>query len=146
LYDVGEFSNGKIFTTSEYLNVESKYAEAINLIIEKIDISFLLIIEIEKWKRKLKIENFNSIYNKSFFLIYKKLKNEYRIEKNELDIVIKLILRGNIWGKLIFKDSFFVHFGYDYYMYVGCKKDISDIIKKIELLGLYVEDYKSPYL
>lgn len=41
----------------------------------------------------------------------------------------------------------FVHFGYDYYMYIGSSKELpQDLRNKIENLGLFVENFESPYL
>jgi hypothetical protein len=41
----------------------------------------------------------------------------------------------------------FIHFGYDYYMYIGSSKIAPDfLIKKIQDEDLFVEEFKSPYL
>ena len=40
----------------------------------------------------------------------------------------------------------FVHFGWDYYMYIGSAKQCTGTIVQIQKSGLYIEQYKSPYL
>ena len=39
----------------------------------------------------------------------------------------------------------FVHFGYDYYMYIGSNKRFKGIINTIANTGLFIEEFESPY-
>jgi len=40
----------------------------------------------------------------------------------------------------------FVHFGYDYYMYIGSKKKLVNEIEEMIRLGLFPVEMQSPYL
>jgi hypothetical protein len=43
------------------------------------------------------------------------------------------------------KDKFFVHFGWDYYMYIGSSVNCPSLIKIAKDNGLFVEEVRSPY-
>ncbi len=73
-------------------------------------------------------------------------KHLLQIEIDELPIVVRQNLRGIVYCKLEAEDSFYIHFGYDFYMYIGSIYDCRKSIRNIELSGLYVEPFESPYL
>jgi hypothetical protein len=54
-------------------------------------------------------------------------------------------LREEFWCRLETEDRF-LHFGYDYYMYVGVKTTCSASITFAREVGLFVEQFDSPYL
>jgi hypothetical protein len=58
--------------------------------------------------------------------------------------ILRGILRNKYWCRLKSNNSF-VHIGWDYYMYVGCNKEVVSIINKTEKNGLYVEEMESPH-
>lgn len=60
--------------------------------------------------------------------------------------VVRLALREELWCRLEMPGRFFLHFGYDYYMYVGCRADLPEAVAEAERLGLFVELHPSPYL
>ena len=39
----------------------------------------------------------------------------------------------------------YIHFGYDYYMYIGSSNACDNVRIKIQEEGLFVEEFKSPY-
>lgn len=67
-------------------------------------------------------------------------------EQEELARVIRLVLREFIWCRLHADNGFFLHFGWDYYMYCGGVKLTDDLRDEITKTGLFVEDFASPYL
>ena len=58
--------------------------------------------------------------------------------------VIGRILREDFWCRLQTDDAF-VHFGRDYYMYIGVPRRCIAAERIAAELGLYVEDFSSPY-
>ena len=75
---------------------------------------------------------------------YNTIKKRQSIKKEVISQVARLALRENIWAKLESKDMY-IHFGYDYYMYIGSTKHCNNMISKIEESGLFVEPFVSPY-
>lgn len=54
----------------------------------------------------------------------------------------RLALREIVWGRLSSQSGLYVHFGYDFNMYIG---DAGDRLKGYVVGDLFVEDFPSPY-
>lgn len=139
--DIGKKFEGKILTLAEYMRVEDAYVNAVVSLMKCVGISSLCIEALEKKNRQYE----KLSYDNHMFTVYKKLRKGSLLSLNEIESVVRLALREDIWCKLKYSSFFYVHFGYDYYMYIGsaqmCKKEI----QKIQEMGLYVEEQESPY-
>jgi hypothetical protein len=51
---------------------------------------------------------------------HKKIQEGDLIVESEIENILKLILREKLWCKLVSEGKLFIHFGYDFYMYIGC--------------------------
>ena len=58
--------------------------------------------------------------------------------------VLRGVLREEFWCRLEADDAL-VHVGWDYYMYLGVPRPCPTTRRQVENLGLYVEDFASPY-
>lgn len=58
---------------------------------------------------------------------------------------VRLNLRELAWCRLELPSRFFVHFGYDYYMYVGSRAALPGAVQRAGELGLFVEPRRSPH-
>ena len=65
------------------------------------------------------------------------------VNEAEISLLGKLNLRGNLECKMEIEGKFFVHFGWDYYMYIGCQADCMSAVSRTEADGMYVEPFKS---
>lgn len=129
--DIGKTIHGKLFTLESYLEVENKYIDTVIYFMEKMDIETLTIKDLE-------------IYTES--KLPEGIKDNVLVDKNLIRNIITLILREDIWAKLECNKELQIHFGYDYYMYIISSEKNLEVIKKIRELGLYVENYHSPYV
>lgn len=137
--DIGQVFNGEVFSLDEYLDIEEKYCTAVNLFMECCEADNLILTSVEYFNEKL-----SKLYPVSTKSIHKKVKNGNSYSRSEINDICKLILRENIWGKLS-SSNMYVHFGYDYYMYIGVEADCIKTLMKIEEDGLFVEEVMSPY-
>jgi hypothetical protein len=62
-----------------------------------------------------------------------------------LEEAFRLVLREHLWCRFEDDSGAFVHFGYDYNMYIGVSRTSPLVIVGAERLGLFVEDFPSPY-
>lgn len=128
--DVGKVYNGKIFELKEYLRVENLYLHAIQLIARHNGVSFFEISSLELLRRPdtplLDVVDHSSVDLESALVIAQK------------------VLREELWCKLL-HPKMIVHFGYDYYMYIGSAKSSTLELEKIRDMGLFIEEKKSPY-
>ena len=72
------------------------------------------------------------------------------VSKDELPDVIRLALREVFWYKLktgsgLSGLKFYLHFGWDFYMYIGSRSPSTEAIHYTESHGLFVEPMESPY-
>lgn len=124
--DVGGVFNGHVFTLKEYLKIEQKYLSVINDIINLCKIPNFIIDSLEKYDETTKWEN-NKV-----------------ISKEEINKIIIDCLRNKCWCRLTLNE-YYIHFGYDFYVYLSVPLKIDDIKRICEMYNLYVETMDSPF-
>lgn len=146
MYDIGKFFSGKEVTHDEYLNIERLYVDAITEYMNCLGISTLTVKDLEKWSETIEILDFPELYTKEMSELYARIKEGVNFNIEEIRDLSRLILRNNIWC-ILEKDSImYVHFGHDYYMFIGSFKECKDAVNKIIRSGLYVEPFISPFI
>ncbi|SDW21926.1 hypothetical protein [Paenibacillus sp. CF384] len=140
--EIGKIINGNLFTLEEYLFIEHAYVETIiEFLNEKRQYSLRLI---QTSNRSISHEDKTSIlYDNEFGMI--NIKEDLIVNINEIRLICKMILRNFADCQLYSKDNFFVHFGWDYYMYIGSNQKSLTAIEFAKKSGLYVEELSSPY-
>ena len=123
--DIGKKFPSGVLTLEQYTMVENRYISCCIELLEKAGVSRLYIKQAEIYDAKIALP-------------------KYVADKSSIGQVIRDCLREKYWAKLENTD-FFIHFGYDYYMYVGTDltASITDTICKKH--SLYCEKFRSPY-
>ncbi len=138
--DVDKTFDNQILSYTEYLQVENAYINAIELFIEFLNVDSFTIIGLEKNDVPQKS---NEPFSSEMLKVYSVIKNNKFFDKTTIPTIARLCLRNNIWCRLE-SDKMFIHFGYDYYMYIGSKNEPNNLIlEKIKKSGLFVEQLKS---
>ena len=130
--DIGRRFDGVLFLEDEYKRVENAYVKAVFAFKETMKIKTLSLASV--W---------NGFDYKDPDLT---LEDGQEYSGKELERIIRLVLREKFTCHLISGDSMFVHFGFDYYMYIGTSKPCDGAVEKVLALGLFPEKFKSPYL
>ena len=141
--DIGKTYNGKKFLYEEYIKTENNYIKTILMFIKLNNVKYMTVDDLEKHP------NPTVVYDEYDFQIeklIKKIQNEMKINIFDINLLSRAILRERIWAKLHFNDVLYIHFGYDYYMYIGSKQEPKKEIEQINKLGLEVEPMISPYI
>ena len=116
--DIGKIFNGKIFTKSEYLEIEKRYIECAIDIISESQCKYLTIGYIADYINK------------------KNYRYKSRIHISQIPDILQDMLRNKVWCVLVnLKKKLQIDIGWDYYMHVICP------IKE-ERLKLIVESHK----
>ena len=136
--DIGKKYHNQEFTYQQYMEIENKYIQSILLFMNCLGINSLRLSKLEKNNSP----NFGDLNIHKFF---DSLKEGNILNKDEIVKVARMVLREIMWCKLESRNMY-VHFGYDYYMYLGTTEVCEEAIKKIEDFGLFIEPFKSPYL
>lgn len=139
--EIGKNINGNEFTLDEYLQVEASYINSVIKFIEESSIDSLRILQL---KCDISEEDkISPLYEKEFEKLV--LKEDSMVNKNEIRLICKMVLRNFLGCKLYSKDNFFIHFGWDYYMYIGSNVNCLSAIEFATNNGLFVEQCTSPY-
>lgn len=123
--DIGKVFGGTKLSQDVYLKTEQAYIDCCVALIKKAQISNLSIEQAEYYAENVHFPS--------------SISNEKDIRQ-----VITACLREQCWLKLIAKD-FFIHFGHDYYMYIGSLLPVESVAEIISQHGLYSEQHASPY-
>jgi hypothetical protein len=139
--NIGSLYQGEKLTYDEYMRVENLYINAIMEFMQCLNISHLQV----KYLEHHDSINEDPSVDKAERMFVDALRENDLLSLAQVKVASKLILRNYFWCKLISKHKMFVHFGYDYYMYIGSRLECNDAIQKIRESGLYVESFESPY-
>ncbi|PSL40889.1 hypothetical protein B0H99_10321 [Planomicrobium soli] len=129
--DVGDSYEDQVFTIDQYLAAEEKYIKAVEVLLQNTGVTNLKIVSLENHNNETDLN----------------LAEGKTIPRRLVKELVKMILRERVWGKLVAKNQFEVHFGYDYYMYFVGESLTDEIVEELKRIeGLYVENFQSPYL
>ena len=123
--DIGKVFNGTTLSQDAYLRTEQAYIDCCIELIEKAKIPTLSIQQAE--------------YHTGNVRFPAGISNTQEIRQ-----VITACLREQCWLKLVAQD-FFIHFGYDYYMYVGSVLSRETVAEIAATYGLFCEEHPSPH-
>ncbi len=125
--DIGRTFGGVVLIEGEYLRVEQAYINSATAFLREGGINSLTVEGIENHKG-LALE-----FGEGSVLSLERVGD-----------VIRRILREEFWCRLECQGGF-VHFGWDYYMYIGVPHRCPEAELLAEGLGLYPEEFSSPY-
>lgn len=140
VWDIGKMSLGQL-TAADYLRIESAYVTTARSFAVESGVFAMRIVELE----------IDTIDESDLTMIgLPSIEPALHIQEgavlpiNRLGGVVRAVLRELVWCK-IESDSFFIHFGRDYYMYVGSDSACEHSQDTAQIAGLYVEKWNSPY-
>ena len=124
--DVGQRYDGHIFNMADYERAEKQH------------IDFLVALATREASFPLTIQSLEDRRAESPWA------ENQQITADALPAIVRDVLREECWCRLEATD-FFIHFGYDYYMYVGCTHTTEAITALAASHALYAEPMQSPY-
>lgn len=143
--DIGEEFNKKTFKMEGYLRVENLCVDAVIRMMECVGVKSLMVIGLEKYYETPRITAHHEIYTERMVQLYQNISENLFVTDHDLQDLCKLVLRESLYLGLVFEDKMYVHFGYDYYNYIGIDKECKNAIDSIQAKGLFVEECESPY-
>jgi hypothetical protein len=136
-FQVGKIINGQLFSLESYLDVESKYIAAARIFFSFHNCASVLLKNVEKYGTL----DYNLADRREMMMVYDKIEDGFVVSLDNLDAVIKLVLRELVWAELFcdFDQSVVVRFGYDFYMYFNSDENWDSIKERITHLGLFID-------
>lgn len=126
--EVGKTIAGHLVTHAEYATVESAYVASALEFLDEAGVSSLIVHGLENRRR----------YPIAF-------SGGAQFGREELAVAFQDVLREKYWCRFERTAEAFVHFGWDYYMYLGTTKLCTSAIEQAHRQGLFVEECESPY-
>jgi hypothetical protein len=137
--DVGRVFEGHELSLQEYLEAEQGYVLALRAFLGVVGLSCLRV-------QDLKVNRVSSAVPgqlvEEMQVQLRSLINGAIVCDEDLDSLVRLALREALWCRLAGDQGFYVHFGHDYYMYIG--GPIAAVPPVPE--GIFVETFDSPYV
>jgi hypothetical protein len=128
LSDIGKQFENTTLTSAEYDRVETAYIETAIMFLREAGIESLTVCGLENHRHR------KIIVSEGLDLPLEELKQPFRE-----------VLREQYWCRFEKGDDAFVHFGYDYYMYIGIPSHSQRASLFAKGSGLFVEYFESPY-
>lgn len=141
-WQVDKTFGGKLFTIKDYLQVEKAYIDTVLSFLKECKLKSLRVIQLQKNNELLQDES-SELFEEKFNNIV--LEEDLLVNEADIPIICKMVLRDYIHCHLISSDNFFVHFGTDYYMFLGSNQPCRNAVDFARKNNLFVEEYQSPY-
>ena len=125
--DIGRSFEGVVLTNGEYDRVETAYASTAVAMLAEAGVESLKVTGLEQHG------NMGAPFDENAV-----------VSLSNIAEVARSVLRQEYWCRLESPEAF-VHFGWDYYMYVGIPKVPSLALAQAHERGLFVEVCESPY-
>jgi len=81
--------------------------------------------------------------NDGVFAACRKIQNNEIVTGNALENVLRGCLREYMWCRMSDLHGSYIHFGYDYYVYIGLP---NSALKTLLPRGIFLEECVSPYM
>jgi hypothetical protein len=129
--DIGKSFQGTILTVDDYTRVENAYVE----------VALAFMLESKSDGLRISCLETRDGYHESGLVLV--LGAEVR--SDQIKQVCRLCLQDKIWCKLEGDGGRFIHFGWDYYMYLGVPIPCENAQALARQLRLFVEPFESPH-
>lgn len=137
--DVGRAFRGVVLTRERYLAVETAYAEAAVRFVEASGSPALFARNVE--------HHGDALGPASEAVILTAPQEGALVTPGDLPGLCRACLRERMWCRIQSADgATYVHFGFDYYMYLGSRFECAEAVAFARARGLFVERRASPYL
>jgi hypothetical protein len=124
---IGQTFLGVVLTSDEYELVEEAYIQSALGFLRESGLLLMRVAGLEN-SRKRPLD----------------FQNESVLPLDRIGVIIRQILREEFWCRLEGSHGF-LHFGWDYYMFIGVPRICPTARARATKLGLYVEEFASPY-
>lgn len=153
--DVGHMYHGRKFTFNDYCKTEQAYIRFITSLFEYLHAQKIKLIHLEVYDDDPPLPMCDK--DGALKEWHNKIFNNMSLTIEDIQYVVPLILRENAWGTLYHKRTkTYIHFGYDYYVYVNSSRFYSynddkvyfnmEIERLVSKYGLFIEYEYSPEL
>ncbi|MFE7192246.1 hypothetical protein [Kitasatospora sp. NPDC057541] len=130
--DIGLSFGGEVLTEAEYLATEERYLAAVRRFAAVQGVTGLRVDGLEVhpespwWQRVA--------------------DGEWLALDQAIELIRSVLREEFVWCRFVGDGDFFVHIGYDFYMYIGLVAEPEQAVRDVRASGLNVDEFESPYL
>jgi hypothetical protein len=135
--DIGRTLGGQMLSVAGYLVTENAYVTSVRTLLSASDITSMLLTDVER--RALEP---HPLLQDAVFESSRQVTDHQILAGVELENIVRACLREYLWCRLNGPDGAYLHFGYDYYVYVGLPKSASELVLPPHM---FWEEFESPY-
>ena len=140
--DIGKSFDGNVLTAAQYRDIEDAYVNTALSFVGEAGLDALTVDY---------LENHGAPAGQppdllAISLDPRLVRTGMLVTGDALADACRLTLREMLWCKLGAPNGFYIHFGYDYYMYVGSPSPSLNSVDFGKTQGLFIEPMRSPYL
>jgi hypothetical protein len=140
--EIGESFGGEVLTFEEYRKIENAYVLTTLRFLTEAGLSSLKVTSLEK-QNLPRVEKWLLA---DIPIAPSRVEEGMSASDEELGNICRLVLREAIWCRLESEAGFYIHFGWDYYMYVGSPVPSEESVLYGREQGLFIEVMPSPYI
>lgn len=138
--DVGQSFGGVLLDLATYLDTEDLYVRAALHFLQETGLTSLQVRNLEAVAPLPLPGSLEQLLGEGTPIV-----EDQQLAGAELERACRLNLRSLLWCRLEQPGVFFLHFGHDYYMYIGSLAVCHASVLYAEHIGLFVEEWSSPY-
>lgn len=143
--DMGKPAYDPVLTLPAYLETEAAYINAIQEGIRQVGCQQLVVTKAEKYvtlaEVKTQLASLGLPLTREEEELFQSFAVGLPLTASQVPAAARLILREALWGEIASEDgSLTIEFGYDYYLYLTLPPLPRESIRRIETLGLFVEN------
>jgi hypothetical protein len=114
--DIGRTLGGQTLSLSEYLECENAYVESVRVLLAAADISSMRVTDLSQGLPEHQFRLDDAVSESC-----RQVKDQQAVSGSSLEGIVRGCLREYMWCRLSGDGGSYLHFGYDYYMYVACR-------------------------
>lgn len=137
--DIGGTFNGVKLTAEKYKQVEDSYVNAIRMIAEYMGLESFRVKKVNRWmalKSEVKQYHYKELYNDDMLQLFEQLNDSSVLTLDELLVLIRLLLREDIYAIVYVPYRLKIFICYDYLMGVHSSKELEGLFEEIRNSGI----------
>ncbi len=137
--DIGGTFNGVELTLEKYKAIEDSYVNAIRMIAEYMGLESFRVKKVNKWmdlKSEVNEYHYKELYDDNMLQLFEQINDSSVLTSDELLMLVRLLLREDIYAIPYVSYRFKIFICYDYLMTVHSSKELEGLFDKMRESGL----------
>jgi hypothetical protein len=136
--DIGRTFDGQTVSVSDYVEIEDAYVDAVRTLLLASGITSMSVADLELRLPERQVHLTDAVLESC-----RRVRDNHVVSGAGLDAITRACLREYLWCRLEGPGGAYVHFGYDFFVYVGVPKSANGSSLP---RAVFLEECESPYI